>query len=52
MPKPVRPKDYDRPGRRSQTAATVDLKAPTVAEFEHSTADYLAGLKVRGETMQ
>jgi hypothetical protein len=25
----VRPKHYDRPGHRSQTASTADLKAPT-----------------------
>jgi hypothetical protein len=30
----LRPKHYDRPGHRSQTAATVDLKAPTVEDFD------------------
>lgn len=91
----VRPKYYDRPGHRSQIAATADLKAPTVDEFadhdpysifdqltagekaaldptlsySHGWQDardgrpirgnspeyedgYLAGLKVRGETVQ
>jgi hypothetical protein len=36
----VRPKHYDRPGHRSQTAATVDLKAPTITDFEDDADPY------------
>lgn len=31
MAKPVRPKTYDRPGKRPQNASTPDLKAPSLA---------------------
>jgi hypothetical protein len=30
----VRPKHYDRPGHRSQTASTADLRAPAAEDFD------------------